>query len=112
MSAYDHKGDWPAYPVPLNPGEAYKGHAPCDGMTLRQYAAIKLRVPDSGTDWLDDMIRQSLRDELAGKALNALIGDSFYQSEGAAIGWGEIGPEISIEAYGLADAMLEARGKS
>jgi hypothetical protein len=26
------------------------------GMTLRQYAAIKLKVPDSGTDWLDEMI--------------------------------------------------------
>lgn len=31
------------------------------GMTLRQYAAIKLKVPDSGTGWLDDMIRESLR---------------------------------------------------
>lgn len=30
------------------------------GMSLRQYAAITLKVPDSGTDWLDDMIRQSL----------------------------------------------------
>jgi hypothetical protein len=30
-----------------------------EGMTLRQYAAIKLKVPDSGTDWLDDMIRKS-----------------------------------------------------
>ncbi len=29
------------------------------GMTLRQYAAIKLRVPDSGTDWLDEMIVKS-----------------------------------------------------
>lgn len=29
------------------------------GMTLRQYAAIHLKVPDSGTDWLDDMIRQA-----------------------------------------------------
>ena len=33
------------------------------GMSLRQYAAIKLKVPDSGTDWLDDMIRQSLKDD-------------------------------------------------
>ena len=38
------------------------------GMTLRQYAAIKLRVPNSGTDWLDEMIRTSLRDEFAAKA--------------------------------------------
>lgn len=34
-------------------------------ITLRQYAAIKLKVPDSGTDWLDDMIRQSLKDDFA-----------------------------------------------
>jgi hypothetical protein len=41
---------------------------PSGGMTLRQYAAIKLKVPDSGTDWLDAMIVKSLRDEFAGKA--------------------------------------------
>jgi len=29
------------------------------GMTLRQYAAIHLKVPDSGTDWLDEMIKKS-----------------------------------------------------
>lgn len=31
------------------------------GMTLRQYAAIKLKVPDSGIDWLDDMIEEANR---------------------------------------------------
>lgn len=45
------------------------------GMTLRQYAAIKLRVPNSGTDWLDEMIRTSLRDELAAKAVQAYFTD-------------------------------------
>ncbi|MGH9631965.1 MAG: hypothetical protein ACRD7E_26980 [Bryobacteraceae bacterium] len=28
-------------------------------MSLRIYAAIHLRVPDSGIDWLDEMIRRS-----------------------------------------------------
>jgi len=42
----------PAFPL-----FAATGYA---GMTLRQYAAIHLKVPDSGTDWLDDMIRQSM----------------------------------------------------
>ena len=28
------------------------------GMTLRQYAAIHLKVPNSGTDWLDEMIKE------------------------------------------------------
>jgi hypothetical protein len=30
-----------------------------ENMSLRAYAAIHLRVPDSGIDWLDDMIRRS-----------------------------------------------------
>jgi hypothetical protein len=38
-----------------------------EGMSLREYAAITLKVPDSGTDWLDAMIRKSLRDQLAGE---------------------------------------------
>ena len=45
------------------------------GMTLRQYAAIKLRVPNSGSDWLDEMIRTSLRDELAAKTQPQPSGD-------------------------------------
>jgi hypothetical protein len=45
----------PAFPTPrYERGDMYSL-----GMTLRQYAAIKLKVPDSGTDWLDDMIRKS-----------------------------------------------------
>ncbi len=28
-----------------------------EGMSLRQYAAIHLKQPDSGIDWLDEMIR-------------------------------------------------------
>lgn len=45
--------DFPAYPVPtLNFNS---------GMSLRVYAAIQLRVPDSGLPWIDDMIRESNR---------------------------------------------------
>lgn len=71
------------------------------GMTLRQYAAIKLRVPDSGTDWLDDMIVQSLRDEFAAKAMQADM-----QSMP-----GMVAAEIARRAYEMAEAMLEAREK-
>ena len=67
------------------------------GMTLRQYAAIKLRVPNSGTDWLDEMIRQSLRDELAGKAMQGILS-------------GGLASRLSFdEAYSSADAMIKAR---
>jgi hypothetical protein len=30
-----------------------------EGMSLRTFAAIHLRVPDSGIDWLDAMIQRS-----------------------------------------------------
>lgn len=45
------------------------------GMTLREYAAIHLKVPDSGTDWLDAMIRTAQRNELAARAMQALLSD-------------------------------------
>lgn len=72
----------------------------CDGMTLRQYAAIKLCIPDSGTDWLDDMIRKAQRDRFAGQALaNRYSQDA--SNEKLVAKW----------AYQVADAMLEARSK-
>jgi len=49
---------------PAFPATNHHGHK-LEGMTLRQYAAIKLKVPDSGTDWLDDMIRKSNETDLA-----------------------------------------------
>lgn len=70
------------------------------GMTLRQYAAIRLRVPESGDAWLDDMIRESVRDELAAKAMQSLIL--------AAKSANDI-DMLSSGAYQLADAMIKAR---
>ncbi len=70
-------------------------------MFLRQYAAIKLRVPNSGTDWLDEMIMQSLRDEMAAKAMQALLARKPMS-----------GAEQAREAYIVADAMLKARGQA
>jgi hypothetical protein len=68
------------------------------GMTLRQYAAIKLKVPDSGTDWLDDMIRQSIKDDFAAMAM-----DAFLSRDGGTY-------EQDAEcANKMADAMLKAR---
>ena len=73
------------------------------GITMRQYAAIKLKVPNSGTDWLDEMIRESLRVELAAKAMEALL-SRLPRS---------ITPQecivVAEDAYFMADAMLKAR---
>jgi len=78
------------------------------GMTLRQYAAIKLRVPNSGTDWLDEMIRTSLRDDLAAKAMPACYADYCKHADvqGYVEGW-RVG--VAKDAYESADAMLAAR---
>jgi hypothetical protein len=74
------------------------------GMTLQQYAAIKLKVPNSGTDWLDDTIRQSLRNDFAARAMQGLvIHKSFidlYRAGATA---------VAQQAYLVADAMLKAR---
>jgi hypothetical protein len=73
------------------------------GFNKRQRAAVDLRVPDSGRPWLDDMIRQSLRQEFAGQALAGLCQN-----------WNE-NPmntkSCADVAYDLADAMLERRKK-
>lgn len=116
MSAYDDEGDWPAFPHHFTP----ESIGDCVGMTLRQYAAIKLRVPNSDTEWLDNMIRQSLRDELAGKVVQALISaHGGYQDDNTAPhaipSFSEDAPDViqaAEYAYSQADAMLSTRGKS
>lgn len=76
------------------------------GMTLRQYAAIHLRVPNSGDDWLDDMIREAQRNDFAAKAMQSYA--AFVMS--ADVRFSAAYDEIAREAYQIADAMLAARG--
>ncbi|WP_186202348.1 hypothetical protein [Burkholderia gladioli] len=85
----------PAFPHPdyLHTGDAH--------MSLRAYAAIKLRVADSGIDWLDDMIRTSMQDEFAAKAMSGMLADPNFP--------GDV-PETAELAYDYAEAMLKARG--
>jgi hypothetical protein len=93
---------FPFHPYKYSDGDLNPGS---DGMTLRQYAAIHLKVPNSGTDWLDDMIRQSLKNEFAAKAMQGMLADPTVRS---------IKDKASIyacSAYAMADAMLEARQK-
>ena len=51
----------------------------------------------------------TIRDEFAKAAMQSLILDGFYQSEGAHKGWTEFGNEVADDAYALADAMMKAR---
>lgn len=109
MSATKDTGG-PAFPLPPfvsqnnATGEMTSHQAYSEGMSLRQYAAIKLRVPDSGTDWLDDMIRTSLRDELAAKAMQGMFAADTADSV--------ITDERKAEyAYAVASAMLAESAK-
>lgn len=110
MSTKDTSNE-PAFPtvtkVTRNEGRVQIHSEPqtIPGLTKRQYAAIKLRVPDSGEEWLDAMIRQSLRDEFAGKAMQAsymLWMDGTRNVDADSMG-------LSREAYCVADSMLKAR---
>ena len=90
----------PAFPMPGMTGLPNDGFVyGTDGMTLRQYAAIKLRVPESGTDWLDAMIVQSRRDELAESAVLGLLSDTEVKGTRE---------EFASRAYQMADAMIAA----
>jgi hypothetical protein len=75
-------------------------------MTLRQYAAIKLKVPDSGIDWLDEMIVKSLCDDFAAKAMHQMLHGAVLP-----VGYDATGDlRLLVErAYQVADAMMEAR---
>lgn len=96
MSENNLKGVAPAFPVPYQKQD--------NGMTLRQYAAIKLKVPNSGTDWLVEMILESLRNDLAAKAMQGYLA--------AGIGQAIDNPDhVAQWAYENADATLEARQK-
>lgn len=89
MSAYSSN---PAFPVP-----GLHSDPDFNGMTLREYAAIHLRIPDSGSEWLDTMIRRALLDKIAQEC----IGITDYNESS----W----EDRAAEAYEIANAMLKAR---
>jgi hypothetical protein len=103
MSNIDDGG--PAFPVAYGGGRI-------EGMTLRQYAAIKLKVPDSGSDRLDEMITKSLRNDFAAKAMLAVVTIRLEEVRTSCNTYKNLTlSEIFAEdCYIVADAMLKARG--
>lgn len=100
---YDGKPAFPSLNAEMNgidsDGNERWETEPSGGLTIRQYAAIKLKVPDSGDKWLDEMIERSRRDDVAAMSMQGL--------SVAFPSWTH--NEIARAAYGQADAMLEAR---
>ena len=94
------------YREPIERHEQYKG------MTLRDYSCIKLKVPDTDKDWLNEIIVKSLKNDFAGQALIALIQKEPEQTNTLSNPGGRKYEEwMAGEAYLLADAMIKERTK-
>lgn len=80
-----------------------------EGMSQRVYAAIQLRVPDSGEEWLDEMIRKANRRDAACTAMQGLLGtNSKYITSNIDI---PIPFEIAKYAFEYADELLTQETK-
>lgn len=99
----------PAFPNKGREGD-YKDQ---NGMTLQQYAAIHLKVPNSGEEWLDEIIREARRLDYVGMALQSLL-----SAEGAVMLLGKnptaklfndqtAAKAYASGAYKLADALMK-----
>ena len=109
MTAHDDSG--PAFPnlvttKPHGPGIVSVEAVATGGMTMRQYAAIKLRVPDSGLAWLDEMILASRRAEYAGLAMQGLLANPAVMGSKDKIPI-SVEAMISGTALLMADALIE-----
>lgn len=78
------------------------------GLSARQYAAIKLHVPNSGSEWLDAMIQASLRDKFASQVIAGGVINSCSNIKPDLESWVQYFTRISYE---IADAMLAERSK-
>lgn len=102
----------PAFPCEtVGTDEHGEYRLPYQGMTLRQYAAIKLRVPNSGTDWLDEMIITQRRDDLAAKAMQTVIGGGVPHTVEEDERDLTFAQWVAKNAHGFADASIAARGE-
>lgn len=73
------------------------------GMTKREHAAITMRVPNSGDEHIDAMIRQANRRDAAVAAMQGQLA-----AQGPEVGeWFESAfPELARVSVALADALL------
>jgi hypothetical protein len=81
-----------------------------DGMTLKQFAAIKLKVPRSGDPDIDAMIRESLWKDFAEAALKGISQEYFSNDFNTGSAKADIS-NIAHCAHQVADAMLAEMDK-
>lgn len=92
---------FPQQPVDFGNGPDNPTGYGMGGLTIQQYAAIHLLQPTSGLDWLDDMIRARMRDEIAGRVIQGAYSNSTWNETPI--------PSTSKAAYIQADSMMKQR---
>lgn len=65
---------------------------------MRQYAAIHLRVPDSGIPELDAMIRKARRQEMVGRALQGWLASACTTTVGNEANAAIVAADAAIKA--------------
>jgi len=68
-----------------------------DGLTVQEYAAIQLRVPQSGATWLDYMIREARRMDFAAAALTGICANTTWDE----VPW----KDVTKQAWGVAKLL-------
>lgn len=101
---------------PAFPGKAYQeGRLAAElalhpGMSLRDYACIKLKVPESDREWLNELIVKSLRNEFAEMAMDGVQQMICLLAKAGDTEKANV-RSIVKECYEYADAMLKEREK-
>ena len=78
-------------------------------LSAREYAAIKLRVPDSGTDWLDAMIERSRMMDFAQFAMPEVMKEWWDNREKTSeSSFDEDADIMASDCFLMAESMLKA----
>ena len=91
----------PAFPTPTYAESRHQG------MSVRTYAAIKLKVPESGIDWLNDMILRANKLELAGIAMQGILACEQAHPKAKT----SSDEELADCAFDIADAIIASERK-
>lgn len=69
----------PAYPVEeLSKYDSGIVPYPENGLTIKQHACIQLELPESGVEWLDELIKKKQLQTLAGQAMQGFIASNDF----------------------------------
>lgn len=81
------------------------------GLTKREYACIKLGIPETGDEELDELIRKSEHKRIAIAAMNGLLANNIYHNPREKQQMISV-PALAQAATSYADAILSELSKT